>query len=569
MTPIKALGYNRVRIIANSTAGVNITFTKLEIPGGTDIAYAQKPNYLSSIMNGRKRLYLSSGMSTTYNIEADDILYLNVIKNYTSSGTVYNASPQDIFFRKRETVEGSLEELINASVERPAMAVPPTPPRFYNIKYSEDGTFSESDVTLTSSMIYGDFYVHLKIDYRIKRIIRVDEGGNMVDYNLVTNTNYTKPNTTLPFGAMDSSSYPTTYGTSYTQPYYGVMLEIMHTDGSPILPTEPILKIFRWKDYRLKSELLTLERFNSLTYTDNTSNIAENVYEKESIRNSLKRAKIGTMADWTALKYIMPTNPSWRSYQYNPNSHQTGIPYSRANVRDRWFGMNTSPTTFVTASLNPYSVLYTERIGDGNTYPFASEYGISEYGSGHGVPYYGYVCSAYVSFVLGFTMPQQTSGFLTDSRMILVKEVGYGATQQALQANELPPLSVITTPEHTYCVLDFLYNEDGVREYAILVESISPNSRATLYRMNRLQTRLDGEYNKYNGQNEKIQLTIPKPSSLYSHKDNNIWWTPYDIDDEVGIIKPTLTYDENIMFYMGDKAVVMKYDTTNYVTLQY
>jgi hypothetical protein len=219
--------------------------------------------------------------------------------------------------------------------------------------------------------------------------------------------------------------------------------------------------------------------------------------------------------------------------------------------------------------MNPYSVLYTELIGTSNSstyFPFHSEYGVTSYGSEHGTPYYGLVCSSFASYVLGLPMPIQTSNLATSSDTIKIAEVGYGATQQALDVYSIPPLSIITTPSHTYMVVDFLINEYGERVYAVVVETTYPNTKATMYKVNRLQIRFNGEYTKVSGNNQKIQLSIPTPTKLYAHKDKNLWSTPYG-DDFSGVLNNYATRklcSPNVMFYMGNKAVVMKYDTTNY-----
>jgi hypothetical protein len=163
-------------------------------------------------------------------------------------------------------------------------------------------------------------------------------------------------------------------------------------------------------------------------------------------------------------------------------------------------------------------------------------------------------------------MPINTSNLATSSNTIKIAEVGYGATQHAFDAYSIPPLSIITTPGHTYMVVDFLLNEYGERVYAILIETTYPNTKATLYKIDRLQLRFDGEYNKVSGNNQKIQLSIPTPTKLYAHKDKNLWSIPYD-DGFSGALNNYATRklcDPNVMFYMGNKAVVMKYDTTNY-----
>lgn len=442
----------------------------------------------------------------------------------------------------------------------------PCIPALHNYKVDEQGNCIESEDTLTTDIVCGDFFVSVGSSYRIKRAILFDENGKVVNYNLVFNTGE-GPNTTIPFGTIDSSTYATSFGKAQSINYCGIALEIQHKDNTSanpitISPQDAIITVFIYNDGNLKSELLTSSDFNGQVASDTSGQL---VYEKQSVINLLKRVKTCTTIDWPVIRSFPCTQYTnqYRDHYYLQGSRQIGVPYSRSSVRERWFGLDVSPTTFISAANNPYSVLYTEQIGaSGTDYPFHSEYGISSYGASNGVPYYGLVCSAYASYIMGLSAAIQTSNMANNSYTIKLKEVGYGAEQAALNAMEIPPLSLVTTPSHTYIVLDFLLNEFGERVCAIVVEETYPNVKATLYRVFRLQTRFNGDYSKVLSNQDTIQLSVPKPSQLYNHREKNIW----NKTKTYGILHyyDYLYGDNNVMFYMGDKAVVMKYDTTNY-----
>jgi len=63
-----------------------------------------------------------------------------------------------------------------------------------------------------------------------------------------------------------------------------------------------------------------------------------------------------------------------------------------------------------------------------------------------------------------------------------------------------------------------------------------------------------------------IEVTLIKPSFLDERKDNSVWDVSqmYSIntirDVMLGICRQDMKIDSNVMFYMGEKAVVMEYD---------
>lgn len=93
---------------------------------------------------------------------------------------------------------------------------------------------------------------------------------------------------------------------------------------------------------------------------------------------------------------------------YQPNQKYKGVIYSSVMETSTYVGLDVSIHTFMTALNNPRSVLYTEHL---NEYPY------------HGsriASYYGTVCSAFVSYALGFKAYQTTYDIAEHDFMTLV-----------------------------------------------------------------------------------------------------------------------------------------------------
>lgn len=568
----KVEGFNYLHITPQESYYTYITFTKIALPESYVENAVLMSTYLSSGMGGALRLTYDSNSGDNRVAIPDDAMYVYIAKRFRSDAGDINRLPDDYSITKESYEESIIDQKIKESLHNTiGIAVSPTPPAVTNIKINEDGTIVKQDNIFTTAMIFGDFACKLREGYEINRIMKCDTAGNIVNYNYATDT--------LPNAVMDSAGYEgrknrRVYGTSFKSLEYGIIIEIKSDGNNTQIASSDVFEYFYWKG-TLTSELETLPRYNGNSYTDSAID-ADRVFTKDSIQSALKRARIAAMIPWVTQRYVMPTQEAWRGIQFLQDTIQHGAPYSRANVRERWLGIDVSPETFITASMNPYSVLYTEKIGDGTTAnPFASEYGITGYGSSHGVPYYGLVCSAYASYILGFNEPVATNSFPNDSRLYLIgkhSEIESGCVEAPVDARTIPALSCITTPGHTYMVIDFMQVE-GERVAAIVAEETHPLIRVGLYPIDRLQERWDYEYQYYCtegggyvGDENVIEVTLIKPSFLDERKDNSVWDVSqmYSIntirDVMLGICRQDMKIDSNVMFYMGEKAVVMEYD---------
>ena len=131
--------------------------------------------------------------------------------------------------------------------------------------------------------------------------------------------------------------------------------------------------------------------------------LIHDVPSSQGVANALKRARQFTEIQWHPKAYMpacyglyMPKEDGsidWTSYRpfHRAWRPQLGLPYSSCRKSERFIGYNVSIETFMTALMNPHSVLYTKNL----------------HGTGGAVSsYYGTVCSATVSHVLN--MPYRT-----------------------------------------------------------------------------------------------------------------------------------------------------------------
>jgi hypothetical protein len=530
----RIVGRGRMGLMKNNG---HVAATIAEVCAGTEILFIQ-------FFPGAQVVPGSDNYECTI-VAPGDCRYI-YLQTKGSAGTIL---PKSVYSLEREYdyLRPSDVGEIDGGIE---IAIPQTPPRAYQGSISPEGKLVQSETSLVTARIYGDFFVVLREGYQVKRICLVDRNGKVVNYNFVQQ---------YPISLMDSTALGgrRMYGKAWMQPYYGCVLEIIRDDSGQLSPSDDLFESFYWKDSQLFSELETLEKYRGETATGTTVDTV--VYEKGSIRSALIRARMCAMIPLLPLRDILPTQDNWIGLQFLAGTRNLGVPYSRASVRDRWFGLNVSPYTFLTSMLNPYSVIYTEVIGGNTGSESRSEYG-QTYNSGHGRPYYGLVCSSYGSFIYGFKYPIITDGFPRDNRNIIVSRHGDDYIPEPINARTIPALCTITTPGHTWCVIDFLCDGDGNRIAAIVAEETTPCVRAGLYPIDRLQTRFNSEYaGNHAGVTE---VTIVKPTILYDNRNVNLWDVSrlYNINTIPGQMTPSYGVDPNVLFYMGDKAVVMEPD---------
>ena len=114
------------------------------------------------------------------------------------------------------------------------------------------------------------------------------------------------------------------------------------------------------------------------------------------IANAIEKARVLSQISWipiTALEYN-------NGMVYQPGVRIQGSPYSSVKETQTYIGHDVSIYTFLTATMNPYSLLYTEKID------------LPPYKGTNCRMYYGVVCSSAVMYVLGLQIPYSTKSFI-------------------------------------------------------------------------------------------------------------------------------------------------------------
>lgn len=168
---------------------------------------------------------------------------------------------------------------------------------------------------------------------------------------------------------------------------------------------------------------------------------------------------------WTALSNV----PKITGGEYFPVGDVYGIPYSSAKEYDKFVGYNVMPVTFLSATKNPYSLLYTEDINGARS---TSEYGITYHGKNCG-SYFGVVCNTLVLPAVGFDIIWNTDEFEGLYKFGILKQ-NPDQSAYGLQAGD-----IIWQTGHTRIVTDVLPSgNDLVIKY---VEATSPLPRVGEY----------------------------------------------------------------------------------------
>lgn len=168
---------------------------------------------------------------------------------------------------------------------------------------------------------------------------------------------------------------------------------------------------------------------------------------------------------WESIEKV-PAWPNSNSQYYNKGKHHISGPYSATKMDGMYIGHNVSFKTFLSATKNRRSVLYTEDIGRN-----ISAYGFT-YGDGFGYAFYGFDCNAFVAWVLNSD--------------IYCTPATYPLNIQATQvqnpiAENLQVLDVIKTTGHVSIITDIIRDKVGNIKYLIWSESVPPYPRMTPY----------------------------------------------------------------------------------------
>lgn len=215
--------------------------------------------------------------------------------------------------------------------------------------------------------------------------------------------------------------------------------------------------------------------------------------------------------------------------KFPADTEQQGIPYSSVAEYDKRIGYDVSFHTFMTALNNPYSVMYTECVRYGYS---QSAYGRQYYGPSNSGPFYGMVCSNYISY--GLEMLPYTTGQLAALAEKGIMEVVYDQS-----ANGVQRFDILWQEGHVRVVKD-VWRKDGIPTKILVSEERQP-----IIIDNAVMT--PDQFNTLLSQNNII---IYRYKELY--KNINYEPIPYvAVGDET---PQDVTYNNDICTFYGDKA---------------
>lgn len=238
------------------------------------------------------------------------------------------------------------------------------------------------------------------------------------------------------------------------------------------------------------------------------------------------KAEQFTKIKWTPLKATIQKASSTDNF---PASEQVGIPYSSVAEYDKRIGTDVSLHTFMTALHNPYSLIYTECVRYGYS---RSAYGRQYYGPPNSGPFYGVVCSNFVSYAQG-TIPYITSD------LARLAESGLMSVVYDQSANGVRRGDIIWQTGHVMLVKN-VWRKNGVVTQVLVSQEAQPKAGD-------MSIMTAAAFNTWLGQSGRI---------LYRYNDlyKNITYEPSPyvaVGDET---PQAVTYNDDICTFAGDKA---------------
>lgn len=194
-----------------------------------------------------------------------------------------------------------------------------------------------------------------------------------------------------------------------------------------------------------------------------------------------ERIKALTKVTWKALSKV-PAPWIYNETYFEAGSVNIGIPYSEVGEHNKYVGMNVSLRTFLTALLNPRSVMYTENVSGESP---SSKYGISYHNYEEAAaPYYGTVCSGLTAYAIGLPeiitselygagkIPGETAiakGDQNNNFYIKQNDSWVVATADDI-VQLVQPMDVIKSPGHVSTISDIYTDEYGNRKFIVWCE---------------------------------------------------------------------------------------------------
>ena len=465
-------GMSQVTIKANQAYAAQIFISKSIVPVGTTNGSTIRSNYMATGCDGYSpssgsdyKMALPAGDTVTINV-SKNAAYLYIQKNYGSTSNDY--SPESVVLTGIVRKNGKLDNIGESSNGL-----------FDGISFSqgtldEKGELQPDNTHLVSNPIptSSGYYVQTNYPlYKVESVALFDNGGKCVNRKFFTFIN----------GITGKNP---SFGSVVCIGGYYVRFVLEKSDGTEASPNDLILKNFAlFNDPRLKRIIPNNNKFQYF----------------------LERIKAQTNVVWKAITKVPAPNQKL-PYYYDGGTVNFGLPYSDVGEYSKYVGFDVSLRTFLTALLNPRSVMYTENVSSEAP---SSKYGISyhNYENAAGA-YYGSVCSDLTGYALG--LPNiLTSALYGDGKISGESVIAKGGegTYYIKDGNSwtlcdqkdildlIQPMDLITSPGHVSFISDIYTDEYGNKKFIIWTEETrgqTPVAKSTPNSIDRFFARFDG-----------------------------------------------------------------------------
>lgn len=389
-------------------------------------------------------------------------------------------------------------------------------PRMSAGRLNSSGSLTSPTMYLTTEPIFGPFYIELNTGWKVYEGHLFDRSGNMVSYQYIhPEVQGINRRTSATWNVLSIEN---------VVPQYGVRLTFCKLDGTAFTDAINVVKnyvnlldagLHRW----IPEDLPNYER-------------------------ALRRIEYLQSLRWVPLAKVPNGYPSSSSPTATnvQNEHfdmagqmAVGVPYSDVAETRTYVPNNVSIRTFLTATKNRRSLLYTEELHKG-----VSKYG-NTYQQGNRRSYYGQVCSGFTAWVMGLDTLYLSYAYNDNTVPGLSTVVGG-------DASTVRPLDLLWWDGHVGIVSDIWLDEFGNRRFIVISEMTSPYPYRTLYTPEQFNTRCRpevAEIHRWTGWEN-----LPEPEELRE-------WSQYNLGD----VRQEIKYNPDIMTFAGDYAAFAEGDT--------
>ena len=368
--------------------------------------------------------------------------FIYIQKYYSSSGT--DQTPDSLVFTGTIRRDGRLS-LIGQSSNGVFDGL-----SFTRGILDADGVIQPDNTHMVSNPIpvSAGYYVRANAPvFKIERVVLFDNSGKCVNYKF--------------FAPVGTSIGPRTwFSRSNCLNGYFVRFVIVRTDGKDISPEDAAVSDFiLFNDRRIRRLIPENQKF-ALFH---------------------ERLKAMTNVVWKTLSKVASPQ-RYNEECFDADTVNIGLPYSDLGEYSKYVGFDVSIRTFLTALLNPRSVMYTE---NASSEASASKYGITYHNyEGAAGSYYGTVCSGLTGYALGLpeilTSNLYGAGRISGESVLAKGDADHnfyikdGSSWVACEAEDIldlvQPMDLIVSTGHVSFISDIYLDEYGNKKFIVWCE---------------------------------------------------------------------------------------------------